>query len=116
VVGFAALVIAGQNQVKTEATKVTGEYLDALIKEDYPTAYALLCDAMTGQQPEADFAATQRDRIHPRSYRLGQPSVGETSVTVPAQVRYADGQERTENYRLLSEETAGPLRVCGTTG
>lgn len=116
IVGLGALVISTTNEFKADATEVTTQYLDALVARDYDGAYALLCSAITQRQTRAEFAAARRDAAHPRSYELEEPIVGDTSVTVPAYVRYDDGQERAERYRLVFEETAGPLRMCGTTG
>lgn len=112
VAGIGGLVVVGFQAVNEQARATVGDYLDALTAEDYVKAYALLCDDVQREESVQEF--TDRISAGPRvtGYTLGEADVREV-VVLPVEVRYADGRQRAEQFRLVNDGDTGELEVCG---
>jgi hypothetical protein len=110
--GFGVIAVAGADQVKQQARQAVEDYLKALRDEDYPTAYRLRCPALNRQETLDQFAASQREQPRPVDYRPGEVRIG-NQVIVPVEVRYDDGEQRSQRFTLSQDRGTGELKVCG---
>lgn len=114
IAGFVGFSVYETNQVSATADR----FLTALEDERYAAAYGMQCEQAREEQGRAEFEAELSREPKLDSHTLETPeglSGGSAAFAVPAQLRFADGSERTERIVVVSEAAAGggSLKVCG---
>ncbi|MFI6762642.1 hypothetical protein ACIBF5_26260 [Micromonospora sp. NPDC050417] len=113
--GAAAVVglgVAGGQAVNEQARAVTGDYFDALRKQEYDNAYEVLCDAAQRRESPREFEARVSDEPQIRSYEIGEVT-GTTDLAVPVDVVYGTGGSDRLRVLLAQDRRTGQLEVCG---
>lgn len=113
VAGFIGLAVASERAIPAEARTVVQDFLDGLAHRDYKKAYAQVCTSRQDQQSLDEFTAVEQRHPQIASFRLEEPVVHSSLITVTADVREVDGGGGAELYTLVSDRQAGELRVCG---
>ncbi len=113
VAALGGLVIATDRAVPAEAKAVVGDFLDGLAHRDYRRAYGQVCTARQNDQTLDQFTSVEQDHPRIESFRLEQPTILGSRITVTADVRTVDGSTAAERYTVISDRQAGELRVCG---
>lgn len=108
------LVVTQTQAFNEQAEAVVGGYFDALAEEDYGKAYDLLCDDIQRQESRERFAARVAQEPRVTSYSVGDVSLAD--LTVPADVTYAGGDQRTLEISLEQDRGTGEFEVCGIDG
>ena len=104
-------------QAITEQAQVQlGEYLDALVDEDYSLAYSYLCDQEQESQTRRQFIDSMDGRPVIASYRLGEVDPYQPELFVPVELTYSGGQQVRVQYILVQDTSTAQLEVCGTRG
>jgi hypothetical protein len=109
--GLGGLMVTAVEAINEQARATAKQYLDALVDEDYPAAYRVLCDAEQDRlSPEDLRARFSSDRV--TSYRIYQPRVTST-VVVPVDVAFDDGDRGTWRLLLERDSDTDEFEVCG---
>ncbi|MEJ3746576.1 hypothetical protein WEI85_27945 [Actinomycetes bacterium KLBMP 9797] len=115
--GGAALVgvvITSTEAINEQVEAVVGDYYAAVRDERYQEAYDLLCDELRDDETQREFAdRVSREPI--RSYEVGDAAIAE-DLSVPVNVTYADGDQRTVEVTMVQDTGTGELEVCGFDG
>jgi hypothetical protein len=112
VFGIGLLAVTATREVEANATATARSYLDALAAADYEKAYAQLCPDLTRRTSLGDFTEQQQAQPRPVSYRLDKPVISAT-ITVAADVTYADRSTARRRYRLAQQTGSQDLLICG---
>ncbi|MDT4988144.1 MAG: hypothetical protein QOI74_2238 [Micromonosporaceae bacterium] len=112
VFGVGLFAVTTTRQVEANATATVRTYLDALATADYEKAYAQLCPDLTRRTSQGEFAGRQQAQPRPESFREDKPVISAT-ITVGADVIYADGSTARRRYRLAQQAGSQDLLICG---
>jgi len=88
VVGFGALVVAGERAFPAEARSAVTDFLDGLARRDYPAAYDQVCADRQRQQSLVEF--TTQERSLERGPGFHGPGRGDRWQPVPGAATVAD--------------------------
>jgi hypothetical protein len=112
--GIGGLVVFGTQMVVDEARTTVHDYLSAIEDDNFDAAYELLCDARRGQVTRNQFidSVASWDFI---AFDVGQPQI-DSSVTVPATLRFADHTSQDVRFFLDQDRKTGDFKVCGQQG
>jgi hypothetical protein len=113
VAALGGLVVATDRAVPAEAKAVVSDFLDGLSHRDYKRAYNQVCTARQGEQSLEEFTAVEKDQPRIESFKLREPTILGSRITVTADVRTVDGPGGPEQYTVVSDRQAAELRVCG---
>ncbi|GAA2560602.1 hypothetical protein GCM10010435_35030 [Winogradskya consettensis] len=112
-VGLAAVIgigAVGGKALNEQADAVVADYLDAVRDRNYSDAYDMLCESARSAQSESDFTEQVSAQEPIVDYDLGDVSL--VRLTVPVEVRYANGS-RAELEAVLEQNTStGRFEVC----
>ncbi|GAA2517952.1 hypothetical protein [Winogradskya humida] len=112
-VGLAAVIgigAVGGKALNEQADAVVADYLDAVRDRNYSDAYDMLCESARSSQSESEFTEQVSGQEPIVDYDLGDVSL--VRLTVPVEVRYADGS-RAELEAVLEQNTStGRFEVC----
>ena len=110
---FVGFVITGTQALNEQADRVVGDYLDAVIAEDWPRAYERLCDR--DQQAESLEAFARREARAPdiASYELGDLDLTRPELRLPVELTYTEGGRERVEVPLEQDTSTGELEVCG---
>lgn len=110
---FIGFAITGTQALNEQADRVVGDYLDAVIAEDWERAYERLCDR--DRNEESLEAFTRRESAAPEitSYQLGDLDLTEPELRLPVDLTYAEGRTERVEVPLEQNTSTGELEVCG---
>ncbi|HEY3502802.1 MAG TPA: hypothetical protein VGN37_08495 [Actinocatenispora sp.] len=114
IAGFIGFSVYETNQVSDTADR----FLNAIEAERYDAAYRMQCEQAREEQSQRAFADELAQGPKLDGHTLSTPqglNGGSSAFAVPAQLRFADGSERTERIVVVSEaaSSGGSLKVCG---
>lgn len=114
------LLVLGEQAINEQAQRTAEDYLAALSAQDWQEAYAQRCPADRAAESRASFEDRMADNPRITEYQVGELRIepgdgafdaGELSV--PAEVRYADGTGTQLQIPLEQNAQTGQLEVCG---
>jgi hypothetical protein len=105
IAGLGGLTYLGYRVDRADAVSALRDYLEEIRAENYPAAYDRLCDnAKTGVSRDEYAQRFLPPRL--ASFRIGETSLathnGEDGYDVAVELRFEDGQTRTERYFVFS--------------
>ena len=105
------LAVSGTEAINEQARAVVGDYLDAVIHDDFGKAYDLLC--VDAQRRESPPEFERRVSAEPKiaAYQVGNVSVSD--LVVPVDITYAGGNQDNLRASLDQDTQTGGLKVCG---
>lgn len=111
IAGIGGLMVTGVQAINEQAHATVRHYLDALVREDYAGAYAVLCDTAQRRESQRQFA--ERVSRGPRvvRYTLRETEIAE-QIVVPADVSFVTGVDRELRFVLDQDTTDNRLEVC----
>jgi hypothetical protein len=111
-VAIGGLLVLGTEAVNEQAQTAVGDYLTALVEQDWEQAYELRCEDDREDQSLAEF--TQRESTQPQIevYEVGDLDTVE--MTVPVRVTYADGTGEQLAVPVEQSSQTGRFEVCGS--
>ncbi|WP_203660643.1 Rv0361 family membrane protein [Actinocatenispora rupis] len=114
IAGFIGFTVYETNQVSDTADR----FLTALQDQRFAAAYQMQCRQARAEQTQQEFVDELSREPKLDSHTLDAPEAlqsGSSAYVVPAQLRFADGQDKTERIVVVSEAAAsgGSLKVCG---
>jgi len=105
------LGVTGARAIDEQAQSAVGEYLDALRSGRYGEAYEALCPRLRERETPRQFASRMAAQPRITEYDLGETQLT-AEIVVPAEVRYAGGEEDSVEFGLEQDTGTGELEVC----
>lgn len=109
------LIATGTRALNEQARAVVSHYIKAVNEDKFDEAYALLCDDAQRGESEGEFAERVSREPDIASYTLHDLQLT-GDLSLPADVRYANGSRDTVRFLLAQDRRSGELEVCGVAG
>jgi hypothetical protein len=109
ILGFGLLVVAGNDQAQKQAKQSVEAFLDAVQDRNYQKAHEQICEQVAGQVLAEDIEA-EFGQPAVTGHSLGTTRVGSQTVTVEAQLHYADRGPQDYLFTLVPEKTE--FKIC----
>jgi hypothetical protein len=109
------LMVTGTQALNEQARAVVSDYINALKDDKFDEAYALLCDARQRTESEEEFTERVSQEPDIASYTLHDLQLTR-DLSLPADVRYANGSQDSVRFLLAQDRRSGELEVCGVAG
>lgn len=110
---FGGFVITGTQALNEQADRVVGDYLDAVIAEDWDRAYDRLCDRDQRAESLEEFARREARAPEIQSYELGDLDLTRPELRLPVDLTYTEGGTERVEVPLEQDTSTGELEVCG---
>jgi hypothetical protein len=114
-VAVGGLVVTLAPAMNEQAQAAVGDYLDALVAEDWEQAHESRCEQDREAEPLSEFIRRVEQEPRIEAYELGSIDwfvADADRLELPAELTYDDGSSEQTTYPLVADPRTGTLQVC----